>query len=125
MFLDANFLIYLNLGEPNVESLFERLLEKQPFYTDVLVLEETFYISKKKYGVKYEDSADFVKEVILPCSRVLKIGIEDFNVSLQFLDKLKPSDALHVAVMKNNGISTIISEDEGFDKIKHIKRVWI
>jgi len=27
--------------------------------------------------------------------------------------------------MKNNGISTIISEDEGFDKIKHIKRVWI
>ena len=38
---------------------------------------------------------------------------------------LKPSDALHVATMLSNHITTIISEDRDFDKIDSIKRVWV
>ena len=37
---------------------------------------------------------------------------------------LKPSDALHLAVMDNNGITIIATEDEDFDKT-HIKRTWL
>jgi hypothetical protein len=38
---------------------------------------------------------------------------------------LKPSDALHLGVMRSNGINLIISEDEDFDKVKGVKRIWI
>jgi len=31
---------------------------------------------------------------------------------------LKPSDSLHVAVMLNNSIKKILTEDKDFDKIK-------
>lgn len=38
---------------------------------------------------------------------------------------IKPSNALHVAVMKTHSISTIAPEDKELDKIKDIKRVWL
>jgi predicted nucleic acid-binding protein len=91
----------------------------------VLVLDETLYVSKKKYGVDYTDTAEFIRQIVEPCSKILGIGVKDYGVSIGFLGSLKPSDALHVAVMKNNGVSRIVSEDEDFDKIRDIKRVWL
>lgn len=83
------------------------------------------YISKRKYGVKYSDTLDFLDKVILPYVNVLSVGEEEFNVAKRFLDLLNPSDALHVASMMNNGIKEIISEDKDFDKLKEIRRIWI
>jgi len=37
--------------------------------------------------------------------------------------RIKPSNALHVAVMKTHSISTIAPEDKELDKVKEIKRV--
>jgi len=38
---------------------------------------------------------------------------------------IKPSDALHLGAMINNGITLISSEDKEYDKIPTIKRPWI
>ena len=38
---------------------------------------------------------------------------------------VKPSDALHIAVMKLNGITKIVSEDRELDKIEGIERIWL
>ncbi|MFP3321264.1 MAG: type II toxin-antitoxin system VapC family toxin [Acidilobus sp.] len=38
---------------------------------------------------------------------------------------MNPSDALHVAVMLNNSIRRILSEDRDFDKVKEVERVWL
>jgi predicted nucleic acid-binding protein len=38
---------------------------------------------------------------------------------------MKPSDATHVASMRQNDIKHIASEDHGFDKVKTIKRIWL
>ena len=38
---------------------------------------------------------------------------------------IKPSNALHVAVMKTHSISNIALEDKELDKIKDIKRMWL
>lgn len=125
LFLDANFLIYLNLGsDKKIKNLFMSVLNR-PLYTDVLVLDEVLYISKRKYGVEYSDTLDFLDRVILPYVNVLSIGEEEFNVAKRFLGLLNPSDALHVASMMNNGIKEIISEDKDFDKLKEVKRIWI
>jgi len=36
---------------------------------------------------------------------------------------IEPRDALHIACMLNNGLSTILSEDKDFDRIKNVKRI--
>ena len=60
-FLDANAVIYLNVGEEKVIRFFKDLLMKKvKLYTNVLVLDEVIYISKKKYGIKYEDTLIFL-----------------------------------------------------------------
>jgi predicted nucleic acid-binding protein len=37
--------------------------------------------------------------------------------------RIKPSDAIHAAVMGNNGINNIISTDVDFDIVKEVKRI--
>lgn len=125
MFLDANFIVYLNLGEQRVWAFYRELVDKYALCTDPLVLDETIYVSKKKYGVKYGDTVDFLREIILPYVRVLPVGFEELVGALGFVGELDPSDALHIAVMSRNNESTIVSEDERFDKLGTIRRVWV
>lgn len=125
IFLDANFLIYLNLGEEKCISFYKKILDEDALFTDVLVLDETFYISKKKFNIPYELTLKFLDELVLRYINVLKIGKEEFEIAKQLLSFLKPSDALHVGIMLSYGIDKILSEDKDFDKIDKIKRIWI
>jgi predicted nucleic acid-binding protein len=38
---------------------------------------------------------------------------------------MKPSNAIHLAVMEKEGILNIVSEDNEFDGVKEIKRTWL
>ncbi|MHC1628688.1 MAG: type II toxin-antitoxin system VapC family toxin [Candidatus Nezhaarchaeales archaeon] len=38
---------------------------------------------------------------------------------------LKPSDAIHAATCIVNNIKYIVSEDQEFDKVEGIERLWI
>ncbi|ACP46865.1 PilT protein domain protein [Sulfolobus islandicus Y.G.57.14] len=127
IFLDANFIIYLNLGVKEVENFYIKVLQEDRLALDPLVIDEVIYISKKKYNVNFNDTISFLDEIVLPNSLILPIRKEDYDkakeIMLQY--NLKPSDAFHVAVMLNNSISKIISEDKDFDRTKEIHRVWI
>ena len=127
IFLDANFLIYLNLGVREVEEFFYRLVTEESLALDPLVIDEVLYVSKRKYGVKYEDTIDFLDRVVLPVSVVLPITREDYERAKEIIvgSDLKPSDALHVAVMLDNSIRRIVSEDRELDRVKGIERVWL
>ena len=127
IFLDANFLIYLNLGMREVEEFFYRLVTEESLALNPLVIDEVLYVSKKKYGVKYEDTIDFLDRVVLPVSVVLPITREDYERAKEIIvgSDLKPSDALHVAVMLDNSIRRIVSEDRELDRVKGIERVWL
>ena len=91
----------------------------------MLIIDETLYISKKKYNLNYNITLNFLEENILPFVEVIPIERKDFKLMKQFLLKynLKPSDALHLATMSKIGCNTIITEDKEFDKT-HIKRIW-
>ena len=127
IFLDANFLIYLNLGVREVEEFFYRLVTEESLALDPLVIDEVLYVSKRKYGVKYEDTIDFLDRVVLPVSVVLPITREDYERAKEIIvgSDLKPSDALHVAVMLDNSIRRTVSEDRELDRVKGIERVWL
>ncbi|AEE93301.1 VapC-type toxin [Acidianus hospitalis W1] len=127
IFLDANFIIYLNLGVKEVVNFYIKVLQEDRLALDPLVIDEVIYISKKKYNVNFNDTISFLDEVVLPNSLILPIRKEDYDkakeIMLQY--NLKPSDAFHVAIMLNNSISKIISEDKNFDRIKEIERLWL
>ena len=127
IFLDANFLVYLNLSHEEVVDHYLRLLRSEALFTDPLVLDEVIYVSKKKYGVNYCDTICFLDEIVLPYVTVLPATVKDYERAREIMLKhsLKPSDAFHVAVMLNNSIPTVLSEDGEFDKVKGIRRVWL
>jgi hypothetical protein len=127
IFLDANFIIYLNLGVKEVVNFYIKVLQEDRLALDPLVIDEVIYISKKKYNVNFNDTISFLDEVVLPNSLILPIRKEDYDKAKELMLQynLKPSDAFHVAIMLNNSISKIISEDKDFDRIKKIERVWL
>jgi len=127
IFLDASFLVYLNLSHEEVVDYYLRLLRSDALFTDPLVLDEVIYVSKKKYGVKYFDTIGFLDEIVLPYVTVLPITVKDYERAKEVMLKhsVKPSDAFHVAVMLNNSVPTILSEDREFDKVSGIRRVWL
>ena len=132
IFIDAPLLIYLNtLTDSRDRILYENfyidILTKYKPYTDVLVLNELIYISKKKYGIPYKISVEFIQSNILPYTSILSLSEDEYNYAAKILMEygIKPSDALHLGAMINNGITLIASEDKEYDKIPTIKRLWI
>jgi len=130
LFIDACFIIYLNTvtdeqDKKKLNNLLSRILGEE-LYTDLLVLDETLYISKKKYNVGYEITFNFIEEIILPFTSIVPIEEGDYKLMKGYIKKynLKPSDAIHLAVMDKIGITTVVSEDEDFART-HIKRLWI
>jgi predicted nucleic acid-binding protein len=130
LFIDANLLVYLLTKTPGeaekLVGFYADLIDNHILYTNPLVLDETIHVSKKKYKVPYETSIQFIDEKVLPYVNVFPLTILDYLTAKEIILKynLRPSDALHVATIQNNGLQAIVSEDEDFDKLP-IKRIWL
>ncbi len=129
--VDSNLLVYLNARMPSddatvIEKLWEELLRKHELFTNVLVLDEVLYISKKKYDIPYNDTLEFIDKAVLPYVTILSIGVREYFEARAYMLKydLKPSDALHVATIITSRLDAIVSEDRDFDRTG-IKRIWI
>ena len=132
IFIDSPLFIYLNtLTEQNVRAVYENyyidILVKHKPYTDALVLDELIYVSRKKYGVPYRLTLEFIESNILPYISIVNLHEDEIKQAIKIMSKynIKPSDALHIGAMINNNISVIVSEDKEFDKIQGIERWWI
>jgi predicted nucleic acid-binding protein len=108
------------------EDFYLRLLEKYRVYTDVLVLDELIYVSRKKYGIPYELSIEFVESIVLPYVTLIDVGEEEYNHAVEAMKEgLRPSKVIHIGAMRSNGVELIITEDSDFDRVKGIKRIWM
>jgi uncharacterized protein len=129
IFLDANLLIYLNtLSEASspLKEFYAGLL-KEDLYTNLLVVDELLYLSFSKYRVPYPITLDFLKTTVLPFATLIPIEESDLQSLERYIVHygIRPSDAIHLASMEKEGVTNIATEDEGFDKIKEVKRIWI
>ena len=131
-FLDTPLLVYLNtVASTERRSIYENyylgLLEKYKLYTDVLVLDELIYVSKKKYGVPYTVTLEFIDSIVLPYVEVVPLGEDEYRRAAKLLAafSIKPSDALHVAAALERGIRLIVSEDTELDKVPGLTRLWL
>ena len=131
LFLDAPLLIYLNTLTDDARSVYEDyyigLLTNDILYTDALVLDEVIYVSYKKYKIPYRLTIEFIESIVLPYVNIPNIGEREYGLAVKYIleYKLKPSDAIHLAVMRNNSINTIVSEDKDYDRIQSVKRIWL
>ena len=123
-------MIYLNTltGEQRirVEEFFTGLL-KEELYTNLLVIDETLYISKSKYDVPYELTFSLLKTSVLPYTTIIPVEESDLSAVERYLSKyrLRPSDAIHLATMEKQGIANVASEDEDLDNVKEVRRIWL
>lgn len=69
---------------------------------------------------------EFMESIVLPYIDVLPLGQDEYLEAAWIMLEtgLKPSDALHAA-MKRNNIQVIATENRGFDQVKFLKRLWI
>lgn len=131
IFVDASLFIYLNVRMPEkeaevIEKFWLNLVLNHMLYTNLLVLDEVIYVSKKKYDVEYEETIKFIDKVVLPYVEILPIGLDEYLIARELMSKyrLKPSDSIHAATIESRGLQAIATEDEDFDKIG-IRRVWL
>jgi len=132
VFLDTPLLVYLNTVADDerrlvYEDFYLDVLTRYRPYTDVLVLDELIYVSRRKYGVPYAVTLEFVESIVLPYVAIVGLGEEEYREAARLIERynLKPSDALHVAAMKNTGIRLVVSEDRELDRVPGVKRIWL
>ncbi len=93
--------------------------------TDTEVLQEILYryhdINRKQDGWRVYDSFRTIMD-----QAVLPVTVEDMDRARKLCGKypdMPPRDLIHVAVMLNNDIHTILSTDAHFDQLKEVSRV--
>lgn len=90
---------------------------------DVEVLQEVLYVyNYRKERIKGITACRYLLDIF---PNPLSVSKNEISLALSFMDKypsLVSRDAIHAAVVVNNKLKGIISEDSDFDMIKGIKR---
>ena len=127
--IDSNIPMYL-VGEPHphkldAQALLERALSAgERLVCDAEVLQEIChrYVAIGRTDAiqpAFDAITRFVDEV-LPIDEQIAVAAKD--IVLQY-DGISSRDAIHVAAMRANGISRIMSFDRGFDSLPGVVRV--
>lgn len=128
-FIDANIIMYTVGKEHKYKRpcslLLQRIAKENiTVASDTEVLQEILYRYWliREFERAEETYSDFRKLVNL----MFPITTDDVDLALELLQRyenIQPRDAIHAAVMLNNGLTTIYSTDSHFDQIKGIKRI--
>ena len=129
VYVDSNLFIYASSEEGIISKNAYEIIKKINdgnliAYTSTLTMDEVLYIIQKKVG--REIAANIIENYIkLNNLNIISVDLEILNKSIEIYKStnLKPRDSIHLAVMKINKISAMISSDPDFDKIKDVKRI--
>ncbi|MDI6736548.1 MAG: type II toxin-antitoxin system VapC family toxin [bacterium] len=149
-FLDANIFlldIFADIQKGNycrnLISLVER--EKVKGVTSVMVLDEVLFKmliveTSKKFNIPIQGASRFLKANFeklqslneswlnikriqsIPNLEIVGVSPDDFSISIELGKNLNllPHDALHLAIMKRKGITSIVTSDPHFDNMEGI-----
>jgi len=85
------------------------------------------YVSRRGYGVSCPVTMKFLHSTLLPFVEIIPIGEKDLQAMEKYMIEfdVRPPDSIHLATMDNMGITSIVSEDEEFDAVDGVKRIWL
>lgn len=127
--IDSNIPMYL-IGAPHPHKIdAQRLLEKcvserQRLVTDAEVLQEILhrYASiNRRHDI--QPAFDAILHVVDEVIAIDRAAAERAKQMVLAYPRLSARDAVHVAVMQQNGISRILSFDSGFDHLPGVTRI--
>ena len=129
IFIDTNLLVNINTPSKNYDmylSFYEDLIREDRAFINMIVIDELLYVSRSKYKVPYNETLEFIESLVFPFTTILPLEEIDYFLMKEMLRYCpQPSDSIIAASMKRTSIETIISEDNGFDRIPGIKRKWL
>ena len=130
IFIDSNIPMYLiGAVHPNKErtiSVLERLVRDETrLVTDAESLQEILH----RYTAIHRTEAiqpayDALMGIV---DEVFSVGVDDLMLAKNILlasNSIAARDAVHAAVMKNNGVEHIFSFDSDFDAFNFITRIY-
>lgn len=130
IYLDANFFVFASFdstpkGDAARKTLHEIISGKRKAVTSTLCLDEVLWVlfkngNKEKIRATLQDIYQLPNLEIVSGSALVPMRAVDFMEKYG----LKPRDAFHAAVMHEENISIIATDDADFDKIKGIKRIF-
>jgi len=128
-FIDANIIMYTVGKEHKYKDLCSLLVrriaeENIVVASDTEVLQEILY----RYWLigEFKRARETYNDFKSLISLMFPVTIDDVNLALELLERhqnIQPRDAIHAAVMLNNGLTRIYSTDVHFDEIKGIERI--
>ena len=127
--VDSNIPMYLigasHPHKADARRLLEQLLaDRRVLVTDAEVLQEILHryvaIDRRDAIQPAFDALLAIADHVLPVDGVAVRGAKEIVLGYR---GLSARDALHLAVMKNHGIDTILSFDAGFDGFPGVKRL--
>ena len=129
LFIDANIPMYAEgrdhrLKAPSAEFMLAVARRRVDAVSDVEVLQEILH----RYRAVGRQSDGFVVfETFATAVQIFHaIALDDLWECRAILKRhrgLQPRDAIHAAVMRRNGIRTVVSYDRHFDELPDIERV--
>jgi len=132
IYVDSNIIIFHLISDRKFGRLAKSFLKKvgkgeirafSSIYTLVEIyatLKHAFRIGEKRIGEVLEAVTLFGIEFL-----ELDLGVIRDAIEIMKRNEMKFGDAIHIATMKRNGISVILSHDKDFDKVKGVKRVTL
>lgn len=128
-YIDSNIFIYayLDTGEKREKSeqILKEISEGISAVTSTLTINEITWVIWKETGSREIAIEQALQTLELPNLTVLEVNSRDMYFSLNFMKKypkLKPRNAIHLAVSLRAGVFRIASNDSDFDAVKEIER---
>ncbi|MDI6826384.1 MAG: type II toxin-antitoxin system VapC family toxin [Candidatus Aenigmarchaeota archaeon] len=131
LYLDANVFIFAQIS-PEKEGISARLIlkamEEGKFkaITNILAVDEVVWKIKKE--IDYPLAIKVGKAMFeLPNLEIVEVTPETLKEAFNFMEKyeLMLRDSIHVSSMLENNVSTIVTEDPNFKRVKEIKTLTI
>ncbi len=127
LFLDTNVFLYAAGGPHPLKEPCGRVLKAVADGTveavvDAEVLQELLYVLERRGMLR--QGAALVSSVVELVTRVLPVSAHDIELTCKLLLKgtgLPVRDALHVAVMMNNGLDSVVTADRHFAMVKGLR----
>ncbi len=131
MFLDTNIFMYAagkehKYKEPCVNILAMIQTGRKSFVTDTEVIQEILY-RYHHLGLNMM-AHDLSWKVLELVPTIFSVSSDDIKLSLYYYNKYRklripPRDCIHLAVMVDNGLETIVTADRHFDDIEEVERI--
>lgn len=127
MYIDSNIFIYSVVDNDKLGKKCRKIIEKIEdgslnAASSYLVLDEVLWILQNEIGK--EDALESTKMFLSLPVKWIDVKRDIMYQSLELYDKtdLAPRDSIHLASMKKEKLTILLSEDDDFEEIEGIER---